>query len=80
MTMLALGLCVGFVAGWLLRGLATMIGRFGHNVPDPFSDETDGYHRMDVSHEAVGKLRFIRENGVDAYIDMCMRGDLAERQ
>ena len=73
-------LLIGAVVGWGLRGLSDAIGRFGHNAPDPISDETDGYCKMDVTHEAAGKLRYIRDYGVDAYIEAGKRGDLIERR
>ena len=74
--LLFIAFLVGAVIGWVLRGLSDAIGRFGDNVPDPTSDVADGYCRMDVTHETAGKLRYIRDYGVDAYIEAGKRGDL----
>lgn len=75
----AMVLSIGIGIGWLLREAWIHIARFGQNFPDPISDETDGWVRMDVPKEEAGKLKFIRDYGVDEYIRSAQRGDLMER-
>lgn len=70
---------IGIAIGWLLREAWLHLAKFGQNFPDPISDETDGWVKMDIPEKEAHKLKFIRDYGVDEYIKAGQRGDLMER-